>query len=58
MPDCRMIDCNVPILNSAWSGTGTVIVPSVSIFLHNDMAAAPANFGKAVLRQDLTDLFS
>jgi hypothetical protein len=26
-------------------------------FLHNDMAAAPANFGKALLGQDLTDLF-
>lgn len=32
MPDCRMIDCNVPILISLWSGTGTVIVPSATFF--------------------------
>jgi len=26
-PDCRMIDCKVPILISSWFGIGTVIVP-------------------------------
>ena len=32
VPDCRMIDWSVPIFSSAWSGTGTVIVPSTRIF--------------------------
>lgn len=27
IPDCRMMDCKVPILISRWSGTGTVMVP-------------------------------
>ena len=30
--DCRIIDCKVPIRNSRWSGTGTVIVRSASDF--------------------------
>jgi hypothetical protein len=32
MPDCRIIDCSVPIRNSAWLGTGTVIVVSGRCF--------------------------
>jgi len=31
-PDCLMIPDNVPILNSSWSGTGTVIVVFPSSF--------------------------
>ena len=31
-PDCLMIPDNVPILNSPWSGTGTVMVVSSSSF--------------------------
>ncbi|MBI2219300.1 MAG: NAD(P)-binding domain-containing protein [Candidatus Rokubacteria bacterium] len=27
-PRARMIDSNVPVLSSGWSGTGTVVVPS------------------------------
>ena len=30
--DWRMIDCNVPILISGWSGTGTVMVRSSTFF--------------------------
>jgi len=32
MPDCRMMDCNVPILTVRCSGTGTVIVPPSDAF--------------------------
>ncbi len=31
-PDCRMMDCSVPIRISSWSGTGTVIVPCGNFF--------------------------
>jgi len=36
-----------------WNGYRAI----VEHFLHNHMTASPANFGKAVLGQDLTDLF-
>ena len=26
-PDCRMMERRVPVINSLWSGTGTVVVP-------------------------------
>jgi hypothetical protein len=32
MPDCRIMDCSVPIHSSEWLGTGTVIVVSESCF--------------------------
>ena len=31
-PDCRMMPDNVPLLNSPWSGTGTVMVVSPTFF--------------------------
>jgi hypothetical protein len=32
MPDCRMMDCKVPILTMRCSGTGTVIVRHSTAF--------------------------
>jgi len=45
-PDCRMIDCKVPIFISLWLGTGIVVVDPTELFLHDNVATFLANFGK------------
>ena len=56
-PDWRMMDCSVPVRNSAWFGTGTVMVVSWS-FLHHDMTATLTGFNEAMSHKNCADLFA
>ena len=51
-PGWRMIDSNVPIRSSRWSGTGTVMVLPAPNHLHDDVAASPPpDFCEPMLRK-------
>ena len=53
-----MIPSSVPILNSSWSGTGTVIVVFPSLLLHDNVAAFPPNVFKTMLGHDFANFFA